>query len=253
MVIASAHGLAPFIDRLALRSVLSPGEQDALLALPFDAITIGARRNVTRLGEISSHASFVATGLVGRFGQTASGQRQLTGIHLSGDMADLLSVVRPTGVGALLALTETTILRVPHRALRAAAAQFPAIAEAFWRHCAVDTATLMQWLLNIGRGDAVGRLGHLMCEMAMRFGGEREYRLQFDFPLTQEQLVDATGITPVHVNRSLRRLRELKLVTICRKRVDIHDWDGLVSLSGFDPDYLALDLGNRPKVRLLSA
>lgn len=152
MVIASAPGLAPFIDRLALRSVLSPGEQDALLALPFDAITIGARRNVTRLGEISSHASFVATGLVGRFGQTASGQRQLTGIHLSGDMADLLSVVRPTGVGALLALTETTILR----ALRAAAAQFPAIAEAFWRHCAVDTATLMQWLLNIGRGGAAG-------------------------------------------------------------------------------------------------
>jgi CRP-like cAMP-binding protein len=249
----SENGLKPFVDRLILRSALTEPEREALCALPYQAMCVAARHPVTRPGEISHHASFVAAGLVGRVGQTASGQRQLTAIHLGGDMADLLSVVRPGGVGALLALTEATIFRVPHRALRRIAAEYPAIAEAFWRHCAVDTATLMQWLLNIGRGDAVGRLAHLICELATRVGGEREQRLQFHLPLTQEHLADATGMTPVHVNRSLRRLRELKLMTIHRHYVDIHDWEALASRSGFDADYLAFDTDEEPKVRLLTA
>ena len=48
-----------------------------------------------RLGEIVDTACFVFDGLVGRFGQTANGERQIIALHIPGDMADLHSVVGP--------------------------------------------------------------------------------------------------------------------------------------------------------------
>ncbi|MCF7702307.1 helix-turn-helix domain-containing protein [Loktanella sp. M215] len=46
------------------------------------------------------------------------------------------------------------------------------------------------------------------------------------------------GLTSVHVNRTLRKLREAGLVTMREGRVEIMDLDGLVKLAEFDPAYL---------------
>ena len=238
-----------FLDRLTSRSVLSQKEEQAILNLPAYAAQVQANRDFVRLGEVVDHACLIVDGIAGRFGQNAEGARQITALHIAGDMADLHSVVQPTGTSSLQALCTVTILRVPHQALRATAGRYPAIAEAFWRDCMVDAAILSEWVVNVGRRDAKTRIAHLLCETAVRYrvDGQSEAVL-FEFPVTQAHLADATGLTPVHVNRTLKALRDEGVVFVSGRTVHILDWDALVRLGEFDATYLQAD--SKPEARL---
>jgi CRP-like cAMP-binding protein len=150
--------LQPFLTRLNRRSVLSEHEQQVILALPVRVKQVQPNEDFVELGERVDHSCFVAEGLIGRFDQTTRGGRQITALHIRGDMPDLHSVVQPTATSALQALSTSTLLQVPHAALRAVAAAHPAIAEALWRDCMVDSMILAQWVVNVGRRDARSRV-----------------------------------------------------------------------------------------------
>lgn len=240
-----------FLDRLLTRSVLTNEEQQAILDLPAIPTHVPRKRDFVGINEETSHSCLIVSGLVGRFSQTRNGARQITAFHIPGDMADLHSAVRPIGVGGLNAFCDTTILRVPHVAIRRLAARHPAIAEAFWRDCLLDAAVLMQWVVNVGRRDARTRLAHILCEMAIRSGRDRSVLTEYAFPVTQDQLGEAAAITGVHVNRSLKSLGDL--ATLRDGRVTIHDWPGLTRMGDFDPRYLVADTGRERQKRLLAS
>lgn len=245
----SPSNLQRFLDRLTRRSVLSECEQRRILELPVRVKHARPNEDVVALGERVEHACFVFEGLIGRFDQNAQGDRQITALHIGGDMPDLHSLVQPTATSALQALTASTLLQVPHASLRAAAAHHPAIAEAFWRDCMVDAMMLGQWVVNVGRRDARSRLAHLLCEMAYRYNVPREGgQAIFRLPLTQAQLADATGLTPVHINRTLKKLREIG-TTFRNTTVRIEDWDKLVAVGDFNPAYLQAELGPKSHSR----
>lgn len=241
-----------FLDRITSRSLLHAEEQQAILDLPTHASQVSANRDFVCLGETSDHACLIAAGLVGRFGQNADGGRQITALHIPGDMADLHSVVQPRAGSALQALTTTTILRIPHDALRRVATRYPAVAEAFWRDCMVDAAILSQWVVNVGRRNARARIAHLICEVATRTGrGVGSQALMFDLPMTQAHLADSTGMTAVHVNRTLKSLVEV--VKLWGSSVHVRDWDRLVAIGEFDPDYLQIAGEPAERIRIANA
>ena len=64
-------------------------------------------------------------------------------------------------------------------------------------------------------------------------------RTHYAFPATQNQLADATGLTPVHLNRTLKALGPAG-VLFRGKVVRIEDWHALVALADFDPTYMLL-------------
>lgn len=240
--------LRVFLDRLNLRSDLTSVEQRAVLDLPGFPVELEANIDHIALGEVTEFASLVVTGVLGRFGQNARGDRQITALHVPGDMANLQSVVEPRATSALQALCLTRILKIPHHALRSAAARHPALAEALWRDCMVDAAILSQWVVNIGRRDAVGRIAHLLCETATRQGIHGIRPGSFEFPLTQNQIADATGMTSVHVNRTLKALRSV--VTLAGRSAHVLDWAGLVELADFDPAYLQRGMAPSGRLRI---
>lgn len=244
--------LRPFLEKLNMRSNLGAAECQEILALPAHPAQIETNRDFVRLGERVNHACFVVAGLVGRFGQNREGSRQITAVHIPNDMVDLHSVVAPEACSALQALAVTTILRVPHDALRRAAARFPAIAEAFWRECVVDAAVLAEWVVNVGRRDARSRLAHLLCEIACREGGaDRKGSFAVSFPATQTHIADMLGLTSVHVNRTLQALRQDGVVEIHSRLIDVRDWARLVQIGDFEPDYLCLaDAANENRARV---
>ena len=238
--------MTPFLQKLETRSKLTDEERQAILALPFHPRHVEANQDFVQQGEDVTHSCFVLEGMVGTFGQNKRGERQITSVFLSGDMIDLNTVVVTQAIADLQALTPTTILQVPHTALRAAAARYPGIAEAFWRECVIDAAILNEWVVNVGRRDARSRLAHLLCEIACRSGRTQiEDGFSFPFPITQNQLADMTGLTAVHVNRTLKSLREDKLIEMVHRAVRILDWDRLTRIGEFDPTYLRLDGSDR--------
>lgn len=250
---SSNQDLQPFLNRLTSRSRLSECEQVAVLELPSKTSQVAANRDFVRLNERVDHACVVLDGLVGRFAQTAEGARQITALHIPGDAADLHSVVLPKERAALQALSTTTIMRISHQDLRVLAGRYPAVAEAFWRDCSVDAAIVSQWVVNVGRRDARTRIAHLLCEMARRYGaGPLRGEVSYDFPLTQTHLADATGLTPVHVNRTLKGLAREQLVTVLAKNVLIHCWDRLAQVGEFDDEYLQAGLRPEERLRILN-
>jgi CRP-like cAMP-binding protein len=228
-----------FLAKLNAHSFLTEEAQHAILHLPARTAQVQTNRDFVRLGERVSHSCLVVEGMVGRFGQHANGSRQITALHIPGDMIDLHSVVAPEATSALQALTVTTVMQVPHSELRTVARHFPAVAEAFWRECVLDAALLAEWVVNVGRRDARGRTTHLLCEMACRYGVVvTDAPFSFDFPATQNHLGDVLALTPVHVNRTLKSLREENVADLSHRRVTVHDWHAMVAIADFDPSYL---------------
>jgi CRP-like cAMP-binding protein len=251
MLQQTSSDLQPFLDRLTSRSVLSDAEQEAILGLPTRAFQAARGEDFVQLAERVHHACFIVDGFVGRFDQNSNGARQITAVHIPGDMPDLLSVVQPTATSALQALSTTTILQIPHHNLRQVAGSHPAIAEAFWRDCMVDAMIMAQWVVNVGRRNAQARIAHLLCEMAVRTKADlTKDQVRFDLRMNQDNLADATGLTAVHVNRSLMALREIG-VTFRSGTVRVEDWMRLVNFGDFDPSYLQADIEPAERIRIV--
>jgi CRP-like cAMP-binding protein len=232
-----------FLDKLTSHSALGEEERQAILGLPGRPVQVQCHRDFVRLGDRVDHACLMVEGLVGRFGQNSEGLRQIVAVHLPGDMVDLHSVVAPDAGSALQALAVTTILKVPHAALRQVAHNYPAIAEAFWRECVLDAAVLAEWVVNVGRRDARTRAAHFLCELACRYGApESDGGVRFDFPATQAHIADILALTPVHVNRTLIGFRREGLADVRGRKVHIHDWNSMVQVGDFDPSYLQIGL-----------
>jgi CRP-like cAMP-binding protein len=233
--------MRPFLDKLEARSLLTGEERQIVLDLPFVPLHVETNQDFVQQGEKVTHSCFILDGMVGTFGQNKRGERQITSVFLSGDMIDLNTVVVPEAIADLQALIPTTILQVPHSALRRAAGQYPGLAEAFWRECVIISAILNEWVMNVGRRDARARLSHLLCEIACRVGRTTVAQgISFPFPITQNQLADMLGLTAVHVNRTLKGLREDRIVDIVHRTVRITNWSRLTQIGEFDPTYLRL-------------
>jgi CRP-like cAMP-binding protein len=232
--------LLPFLQTLELRSLLSAAERQAFLDLPFGPIQVKPNRDFVRQGQRVHHSCFVLDGVVGSFKQDAEGNRQIVSIFINGDMVDLHSVVVPEALSALQALTTTTILQVPHDALRQITRKYPNLGEAFWRHCVVDAGILMEWVVNVGRRDARQRMAHFFCELGARASrGKPEDGMLIPYPITQFQLSDILSLTAVHTNRTLQALRQARLLESVERSVHrIIDWRKLAEVGDFDPGYL---------------
>jgi CRP-like cAMP-binding protein len=239
--IAQNH-LAPFIEKIEVRDSFSAEEKAALRALPQKLIRTAARTSLVTEGERPTHACMVQEGIVYRSKVAASGRRQIISFHVPGDMVDLHTVLFKVADHTIETVRSAAIVLVPHEAILKAAADHPALGRAFWYDTLLDASIQREALLNVGRRDARSRTAHLFCELAVRLkrvglvnGGS------FELPLTQTDLADALGVTPIHTNRVLAKFRAEGLIAYSGRSVTIPDWKALVAIGEFDATYLHLE------------
>ena len=239
--LSATAALDIFVNRLRVLAPLSDQDVAAIRGLTAQVARVPANSDISVPGQEFEYAVLVASGLVGRFLQLADGRRQITAIHLPGDIADLHRVATPRAGSALQALSNVAILRVSGRELRAIALASPAVTQAFWVYSAIDAAILARWATNLRR-DAKGRMAHLLCEVGTRMEDSRQSeRSEFLLELTQTQIGDALGLTPVHVNRTLKALKAAGVLEMDGRIVRVPDWPRLAAIADFDPDYLQVE------------
>ena len=233
-----------FLDKLASAGE-RPGElpdadRTLLLSLCDDVRRFDARRDIIREGERPDHVHLMITGWSCRYKLLPDGSRQITAFLVPGDFCDTHITLFDQMDHSIASVTDSEVAFIP-RAKMLELAERPRIARALWWASLVDEAVLRSWIVNLGRRDAFERVGHLICEMHARL---RNVGLaldgEFELPLTQEELGDATGLTSVHINRTLKRLREENLVIFQRRHIAVVDMARLQELVGFDANYLHL-------------
>ena len=133
---------------------------------------------------------------------------------------------------------------IPHDATRDLTHAHPNVANKLWRDTLIDAAIFREWITNVGSREAPGRIAHLLCEIFLKLQAVGLTKgNSFDFPITQSEIADATGLSTVHVNRSVQKLRRERLIVLEKGRCTITDWEGLKEPAMFDPTYLHLDDG----------
>ena len=234
--------LGALLRKLNLRAPLGAAEREALLALPHRLETIEPSVYIVREGERPERSCLLLSGFAHRHKVTDEGVRQIVSVHVPGDFVDLQGAFLTVADHDVQALTRCDVAFIPREAVRSLVATHPQIAVALWIDTLVDGSIFREWIVNVGRRDARGRLAHILCEFARRLeaaGLASDYR--YELPMTQEQLADATGLTPVHVNRVLKALEREGLIERERRFVRIPDWEKLRRAGGFSETYLHLD------------
>jgi CRP-like cAMP-binding protein len=220
---------------------LTEEERAALRSLPMQVAQFEPYQDIVREGDRPSRCFALLDGFVSTYKTTPAGKRQITAFHVPGDVPDIQSLHLKVLDNSISTIGPCKIGFVQHDAMRALFHAHPRLGAVFWRITLIDAALVREWMLNTGRREAYARMAHLFCELITRLDAvglapDRTCPL----PMTQPELADALGITPVHVNRTLGDLRDAGLITVRSRQLMVHDWDGLVSAAEFDPIYLHL-------------
>ena len=234
--------LEGMIRKFERRASLSDADREALLGLPFRMTRAEPGRYLVREGAIADPSILITSGLAYRHKISADGSRQIVSIHIPGDFVDLEGSLLKVADHNVQALTRCDLAIVPRTAIREMLLAHPQVAFAMWIDTLIDASIFREWIMNIGRRDARERLAHIFCEFALRLetagmGSTTGYEL----PMTQEQLADASGLTAVHVNRTLKAMDAEGLIKRERRFILIPDWEKLRSVAGFSELYLHLD------------
>lgn len=238
----SGHSLDGIIRKLAMRARLSDADEEALRALPLTTRTLEPLSYTVREGDPPRQCAALLSGFAFRQKLTGSGGRQIVGLHVPGDLLDLQNLFLDVSDHNVQMLTRGDVAFIPRAALRELALARPAINHAFFVDTLVEASIFREWVVNVGRRDARGRVAHLLCEFAMRLeamGLDKQY--SYELPMTQEQLADSVGLTPVHINRTLKGLERDGLIARDRRSVRIVDWQRMRAAADFGERYLHLD------------
>ena len=232
-------GCDRFVAKLSVASDLSDADRKALSGLCRNVKAFAAKQDIIGEGEKPDHVHIVLEGWAARYKMLRDGSRQITAFLLPGDFCDLHVTILAQMDHGIVALTRTRIAYVAHRTMEDLPLERPELGRALWRATLIDEAVLRSWIVNLGRREALERVAHLFCELHARLSlvGLVEEG-QFTLPLTQEVIADATGLTPVHINRMLRELRERGLIELGGGELTLLGIDELRRLAGFDPSYL---------------
>lgn len=237
-----SSALEPLVRKLAYWHKLDAADRAAVLALPHAVKTLEQHHYIIRERDRATHSCLMLSGFSIRHKIVGGGYRQIVAIHMKGEVVDFQNALLGTADHSVQMLTTGQVAMIPREDLNRLAFERPAVGRAMWLDTLVDASISREWIANIGRRDARTRIAHVLCEIALRLkvaglGDPSGYQL----PMTQEQLGDVTGLTSVHVNRTLKLLEADGLIErLSPRSIGIGDWKKLAEVGDFDSAYLHL-------------
>lgn len=239
---AISHPLGLLVKKLQIHAALSETDRQDILALPFKLKTLEPQAYTVREGDPAELCGVLISGFAYRQKLTGDGARQIVALHIPGEPLDLQHLYLDVADHSVQTLTRADLAFVPRTELQKLARENASVGHAMMVMLQVEASISREWILNVGRRQAKERLAHVLCEFAIRLeaqGLAEEYG--YTLPMTQETLADVLGMTPVHVNRSIKALEADGLITRNRRIINFPDWKRLRETADFNQRYLHLE------------
>jgi len=232
----------PLIRKLENYAELTDEEKTALYEAAGPVRAYGAHEDLIREGEHASDVAVIVSGFACRHKMLPDGRRQIIGYFMPGDMCDARVFILKKMDHTISTLAPTVVTTLSREAILEITSSYPRLTRAFWWNTLVEEAIGRQWLVSIGQRTALERVAHLFCETYVRLQAVGLATPEgCELPVTQSELADTVTLSTVHVNRTLKELRRLGLVSMSSRSLIIHDFAGLRALAMFDPGYLHLE------------
>ncbi len=241
----------PFVAKLSKLVKLDEAEVSAITVLTGRSRKRAAKKDLIREGDQPGPLLIMLDGWACRYKVLPNGTRQIMALMLPGDACDLhISMLAEMDHG-IQTITAATVASISGGDMHAMMDAFPKIARAMYVAQLVDEGIMRAWIVSMGRRSSIERVAHLACELYVRMSNiGLDTEGKFSLPLSQIVLADALGMTPVHINRVLRQLREAGAMALGRGQLEILDPLKLVHMAGFDENYLHRRLQGRAQIAL---
>ena len=183
-------------------------------------------------GENSSTVYLLESGWVARTRLIDDGRRQIIVVFLPGDLMGIKSMLLERQPDTIECLSDAYVRVIDHKRLLELVARDHGASLRTMFQLAEDERRLHNWVAALGRGSADERIAPLLLDLHGRLhqaglaNGDGFY-----MPMTQQEIADHLGLTLVHVNRVLRRLREAGIVTVQRGVVTVNEMARLSRLA----------------------
>lgn len=246
MLSPTTRATIPLIRRLASHSALSPGDRCAIGDLGGWPARRQPHLDLAREGETVKVRRVIVSGWACRYKDLPSGRRQILGFLLPGEFCSPDAQINHAMDYSIAALSEISFVDIAPSNLAAVAEAHPAVKLALSLQELVEAATEREWLLSIGQRDALQCIGHLFLELYRRCEvvGLAEAG-SIALPITQCHIAEATGLSQVHVNRTIQKLRRLGLINFGERRLTIRNIARLSDIAMFDDHYLHIAIDAR--------
>lgn len=235
-----SHATGDMLERKFERLLdLTPEERDALHELRATPKNIESREFLMCADEPIRETVLVLAGWVSRYKSLSDGRRQIVSFVLPGDFINLYAALFEISDESLECVTPVTYASIGPDKMLGLFHEHPRLAALLCWSAGENDAILAEHVVRLGRLSAYERTGHLLLELFIRL--ERvglTDDTSISFPLTQEAIADTLGLSLVHVNRTLRRLRNDGLIEMSDEFLTILDLPALARASKFDRRYL---------------
>lgn len=227
------------VRKIRAHHPLNLKDQQALLSLPIKMRTLEAQSYILREGDRPDRCAVLLSGFAFRHKLTGEGARQIMAINIPGEAVDFQNMFLEESDHNIQMLTRGVVAEIAREPLETLVLESPNVGRAILAFTLVEASIFREWVLNIGRRDARSRIAHLLCEFAYRMSAQGLSPSGiYELPMTQEQLADATGLTPVHVNRVLQALQRDGLMERDRRIIRFVNWDRMREVADFNARYL---------------
>lgn len=224
------------VRRLALFQGVSESDLSWTKKYRAHQFTVQAHKEIYQESKISPYMFTLYHGWVAMYKTLGSGKRQILRIALPGDMLGFHPDLSAPMTHSAYCLTESVLCAFPCKDMPELLRRNLSVTKRLTELNARDMDICQSRLLTIGQQTAIERIAFFSAELFYRMKAIYNHSDDFEihFPLSQEEIGDATGLTKIHVNRTLKALREMGIMQISGKCLKILDVEGLRSLGNFD-------------------
>lgn len=165
--------------------------------------------------QASSDVFVLCNGWAFRYFQLSDGRRQILKFLLPGDMFSPVTIFEKAFLFSVKALTEVRVSGFARSAIREKCAANPDVQSAIVNLSVAESRDTTELLTALGQRSAEERIAHLLLHLMPRIAAQNVIREQrYPFPLRQQHIADAVGLTPVHVSRILSLFRDRRLLEL---------------------------------------
>jgi CRP-like cAMP-binding protein len=231
-------GHSPLVRKLAHFAPLSDKDVRALDALCVKEERFKAGADIVLEGDVPRSAFVLRYGMAFRYRLLPDGKRQILTFIVPGDLFGLRAFLLRSIDHSIGALVPTRLAAVSRARVLDLFEHHPRIGAALWSSALQQDAIKRERIIALRRTSASGRIAYLLCELVWRLravGLGEDHAIAL--PLTEVELADALGLTPVYINRILQGMQRDELITLAHHQLSLRDVERLQEIAGFRQDY----------------